>query len=202
MAQTEEGYIRRLVGAGTAGEILVNALQLKRLAGGRLPDHSFDDLRVAIAIQHLHAGHFLILVRAAGEIDSVQSGGVRISVESASVKCHIRAGCPHPAAQGRRIPTPVTAGHTGPALQGATVIQGGQRFAALQKGREISKMWENARKLLPGMGDLGENAEIGVDKWEECGIICISAGVLLLWRFNEIKTKCPAEILTKRGRKQ
>ena len=57
---------------------------------------------------------------------------------------------------------------------------GGQRFAALQKGREISKMWENARKLLPGMGDLGENAEIGVDKWEECGIICISAGVLLL----------------------
>jgi hypothetical protein len=27
---------------------------------------------------------------------------------------------------------------------------------------------------------LGENTEIGVDKWEECGIICISAGVLLL----------------------
>ena len=26
----------------------------------------------------------------------------------------------------RRIPTPVTAGHTGPALQGAAVIQGGQ----------------------------------------------------------------------------
>ena len=93
--------------AGTAREILVNALQLERLVGGRLPDHSGDDLLISVAIQHLHAGHFLILVRAAGERGSVQSGGVRISVESAPIKCHIRAGCPHPAAQGRRIPTPV-----------------------------------------------------------------------------------------------
>lgn len=44
----------------------------------------------------------------------------------------------------------------------------------------ISKMWKNARNLLPGMGDLGGNAEMGVDKWGECGIICVSAGVLLL----------------------
>ena len=43
-----------------------------------------------------------------------------------------RAGCPHPAAQGKRIPTPVTAGHTGPALQGAAVIQGGQSRPPLQ----------------------------------------------------------------------
>ena len=45
-----------------------------------------------------------------------------------------RAGCPHPAAQGKRIPTPVTAGHTGPALQGAAVIQGGQSRPPLQSG--------------------------------------------------------------------
>ena len=32
----------------------------------------------------------------------------------------------------RRIPTPVTAGHTGPALQGAAVIQGGQGRPPLQ----------------------------------------------------------------------
>ena len=109
VAQTEEGYIRRLVRAGTAGEILVNALQVERLTGGRLPDHSGDDLRVATAIQHLHARGCLIPVRAAGERGSVQSGGVRIRIEGASVKCHIRTGCPHPAAQGKRIPTPVCA---------------------------------------------------------------------------------------------
>ena len=33
---------------------------------------------------------------------------------------------------GRRIPTPVTAGHAGPALQGAAVIQGGQSRPPLQ----------------------------------------------------------------------
>ena len=33
---------------------------------------------------------------------------------------------------GRRIPTSVTAGHTGPALQGAAVIQGGQSRPPLQ----------------------------------------------------------------------
>ena len=117
------GLYSPLLQAGTAGEILVNALQLERLTGGRLPDHSGDDLRVAVAIQHLHAGLFHIPVRAAGERGSVQSGGVRISIEGAAVKCHIRTGCPHPAVQGRRIPTPVTAGHTGPALQGAACIR-------------------------------------------------------------------------------
>ena len=93
--------------AGTAWEILVNALQLERLVGGRLPDHSVDDLLISVAIQHLHARGCLIPVRAAGKRGSVQSGGVRISVESAPIKGHIRAGCPHPAAQGKRIPTPV-----------------------------------------------------------------------------------------------
>ena len=44
----------------------------------------------------------------------------------------------------------------------------------------ISKMWKNARNLLPEMVVLGGNAEMGVDKWGECGIICVSAGVLLL----------------------
>ena len=46
---------------------------------------------------------------------------------------------------------------------------------------------------------VGKICKIGMDKWEECGIIGISAGVLLLWRFNEIKTKLPAEISTKKG---
>ena len=215
-----------MVGAGTAREIIVNDLQLQRLTGGRLPDHSGDDLLISVAIQHLYAGGFFIPVRSAGKRGSVQSGGVRrngvalidqskrqirifthadvdshvllygtiaslyadiecivldgengaygladtldlhrtgtcdlivhkgkgldgvrvragafrvltppdgvgvvgaclirIRIEGAAVKCHIRAGCPHPAAQGRRIPTPVTAGHTGPALQGAAVIR-------------------------------------------------------------------------------
>ena len=49
---------------------------------------------------------------------------------------------------------------------------------------------------------VGKICKIGMDKSGECGIICISAGVLLLWRFNEIKTKRSAEISTKRGRKQ
>ena len=90
------GLYSPLLQAGTAREILVNALQLERLAGGRLPDHSGDDLRVAVAIQHLHARGCLIPVRAAGERGSVQSGGVRISVESAPIKCHIRSGVPSP----------------------------------------------------------------------------------------------------------
>ena len=131
-----------MVGAGTAGELLANALHLERLAGGRLPDHSGDDLRVAIAIQHLRARGCLIPVRAAGERGSVQSGGVRISVESAPIKGHIRAGCPHPAAQGKRIPTPVTAGHTGPALQGAAVIRADRvvrPYKAEQEPRKYGK---------------------------------------------------------------
>ena len=49
------------------------------------------------------------------------------------------------------------------------------------------------------MGDFGGNAEMGVDKWGECGIICVSAGVLLLLRFNDLKTMRPAEIFKTRG---
>ena len=33
-----------------------------------------------------------------------------------------------------------------------------------------------------------------LDNQEICGIIALSAGVLLLWRFNKLKTKHPAEI--------
>ena len=39
----------------------------------------------------------------------------------------------------RRIPTPVTAGHTGPALQGAAVIQGGQSRPPLRSRTRIAR---------------------------------------------------------------
>ena len=42
----------------------------------------------------------------------------------------------------RRIPTPVTAGHTGPALQGAAVIQGGQSRPPL---RILTRRWRFRR---------------------------------------------------------
>ena len=43
---------------------------------------------------------------------------------------------------GRRIPTPVTAGHTGPALQGAAVIQGGRSRPPL---RILTRRWRFRR---------------------------------------------------------
>ena len=60
-----------------------------------------------------------------------------------------RAGCPHPAAQGKRIPTPVTAGHTGPALQGATVIQGGQSRPPLQSRTRTVQIRQSTPAALP-----------------------------------------------------
>lgn len=72
--------------------------------------------------------------------------------------------------------------------------QGGRLSAVRLFTENVKKLLLNRGNLLPGMGVLGGNAEIGVDKWGECGIICVSAGVLLLWRFNGIKTKRPAEI--------
>ena len=50
---------------------------------------------------------------------------------------------------GRRIPTPVTAGHTGPALQGAAVIQGGQSRPPLQtrNDRKHRRAARHARRV-------------------------------------------------------
>ena len=50
---------------------------------------------------------------------------------------------------GRRIPTPVTAGHTGPALQGAAVIQGGQSCPPLQtrNARKHRRAARHARRV-------------------------------------------------------
>ena len=53
---------------------------------------------------------------------------------------------------GRRIPTPVTAGHTGPALQGAAVIQGGQSrlpLRILTRGRRFRRNNKTTRRHAP-----------------------------------------------------
>ena len=53
---------------------------------------------------------------------------------------------------GRRIPTPVTAGHTGPALQGAAVIQGGQSrppLRILTRRRRFRRNNKTTRRHAP-----------------------------------------------------
>ena len=52
----------------------------------------------------------------------------------------------------RRIPTPVTAGHTGPALQGAAVIQGGRSrppLRILTRGRRFRRNNKTTRRHAP-----------------------------------------------------
>ena len=79
-----------------------DALDLDRTSAGDLVIHKGKGLN-GICIR---AGAFRILTPPDG-VGVVAAFRIRIRIEGAAVKGHIRAGCPHPAAQGKRIPTPV-----------------------------------------------------------------------------------------------